>query len=54
MQETIGQITYAVLTSSLGASEFVLGLVVGAGFMVNGVRSLVRRDPGHRWNESRS
>jgi hypothetical protein len=42
MQETLCQITYAVLTSSLGASEFVLGLVVGAGFLVNGVRSLVQ------------
>ncbi len=44
MQETLGQITYAVLTSSLGASEFVLGLVVGAGFLVNGVRSLVQSE----------
>ena len=45
MPETLGQITYAVLTSSLGASEFVLGLMVGAGFMVNGVRTLVHRGP---------
>jgi hypothetical protein len=48
MPETLGQITYAVLTSSLGASEFVLGLMVGAGFMVNGVRTLVHRGPHDR------
>ena len=53
MQETIGQITYAILTSSLGASEFVLGLVVAAGYLVTGVRTLVRRDPDHVWTESR-
>ncbi len=54
MQETLGQITYAVLSSSLGASELVLGLVVGAGFMVSGVRTLVQRDRGHAVEESRS
>ena len=52
MPETLGQITYAVLTSSLGASEFVLGLMAGAGFMVNGARSLVHRTPDG--DESRS
>jgi hypothetical protein len=46
MPETIGQVTMAVLSSSLGASEFVLGLVVAAGFMVSGVKSLVTRDRG--------
>ena len=52
MPETLGHITYAVLTSSLGASEFVLGLVVGVGLMANGVRSLVQRGPHP--DESRS
>ena len=52
MQETLGQITYAVLTSSLGASEFVLGLVVGAGYLVSGVRTLVHRDESR--DEARS
>jgi hypothetical protein len=54
MQETLGQITYAVLSSSLGASELVVGLVVGAGFMVNGVRSLVHREPDREWDDSRA
>jgi hypothetical protein len=55
MPETLGQITLAVLSSSLGASEFVLGLVVATGFMVSGVKTLVTRDQAHDpWDERRS
>ncbi|HEV2602090.1 MAG TPA: hypothetical protein VGU24_00370 [Microvirga sp.] len=57
MPETLGQVTYAILSSSLGASEFVLGLMVAAGFMVSGVKSLVSRStPADEpdWEEHRS
>jgi hypothetical protein len=52
MPETLGQVTYAILSSSLGASEFVLGLMVAAGFMVSGVKSLVSRGESD-WEERR-
>jgi hypothetical protein len=52
MPETLGQGTYAILSSSLGASEFVLGLMVAAGFMVSGVKSLVSRGESD-WEERR-
>jgi len=54
MQETLGQVTYALLSSRLGASEFMLGLVVAAGFMVSGVQTLcTRRHDGHEGDEHR-
>ena len=53
MQETFSQVTYALLSSRLGASEFMLGLVVAAGFMVSGVQTLCTRRPDGRGCDER-
>ena len=45
MLETTAIVAQALLSSSLGASELIVGLLVGAGFLVSGVRGRAHEDP---------